>query len=67
MDQLSIQSYPPSATSQHPEPDEILADLITALEVVMLRRPKAARPLLLEATQARVARIQQSARREVRR
>jgi hypothetical protein len=63
MDQLNTQSYQPS---NKPQADEVLDDLITALEFVMLRRPKAVRALLLEATQGRVARIQQRTRRRVR-
>jgi hypothetical protein len=38
---------------------------LAALEVVMLHRPKAARPRLPESTQARISLIQQRARREV--
>ena len=62
MDQLSIQSYQPS---DKPQADEVLDDLITAIEFVMQRRPKAVRALLLEATQVRVARIRQRTRRRV--
>jgi hypothetical protein len=62
MDQLSIQSYQPS---DKPQAYEVLGDLITAIEFVMQRRPKAVRALLLEATQVRVARIQQRIRRRV--
>lgn len=63
MDQLNAQSYQPF---NKPQADEVLDDLITALEFVMQRRPKAARALLLEATQVRIAQIQQRTRRRVR-
>jgi hypothetical protein len=62
MDQLSIQSYQPS---DKPQADEVLDDLIMAIEFVMQRRPKAVRALLLEATQVRIALIQQRIRRRV--
>ena len=62
MDQLNTQFYQPS---NKPQADEVLDDLITALEFVMHRRPKAVRALLLEATQVRVALIQQRTRRRV--
>ncbi len=64
MDQLSTQSY---RSSDKPQPDEILGDLLTALEHMMLTRGKVVTPLLLAAVQHRVHVIQQRARRQVRR
>jgi hypothetical protein len=55
-----------SPTTHPPSADEILNDLITALEVVMLTRPKPAATLLLEAVQLRIHRIQRHAARRTR-
>ena len=48
-------------TAQSDSPDQVLDDLITALEFVMQRRPKTVAILLTQTVQARVRHIQKHA------
>jgi hypothetical protein len=67
MDQLVTQSScSPPDKPQPPESDEILDDLLAALEHLMRTRPKAVAQLHVQAVQARVCLIPTHARPEVR-
>ncbi len=60
-----MQSTDPSSITPQPETDEILADLLTALDFLTQTRGREVAALRVEAVQARVASIQRRAMRKV--